>query len=64
MRLYTVREAAGVLRTSSNTVYDLIKKGAIIPLRLGRLKVSEQEPERFVNENQGRDLGNPGRRYD
>ena len=26
--------------------------------------VREQEPERFVNENQGRDLGNPGRRYD
>jgi hypothetical protein len=38
-------------------------KGAIIPLRLGRLKVIEQELERFVQENQGRDLGNPGRRY-
>lgn len=64
MRLYTVREAAGVLRTSRNTVYDLIKRGAIIPLRLGRLKVGEQEPDRFVNKNQGRDLDNPGRRYD
>jgi hypothetical protein len=38
-------------------------KGAIIPLRLGRLKVSEQELERFVQENQGRDLDNLGRRY-
>ena len=37
MVLLTVREAAGMLRISRNLAYDLVERGEIPAIRLGRL---------------------------
>jgi excisionase family DNA binding protein len=54
MFLYTVREAAKVLRVNHNKVYDLINEGKIIPLKLGSYKIPDYELERFVKTYQGK----------
>ena len=56
MVLYTVREAARVLRVNNNKVYELINTGKIIPLKLGSYKIPDYEIERFVKTNQGKEL--------
>ena len=54
--LYTVPEIAKLLKVNPNRVYDLINKGLLIGLKLGRIKVTHNELMRFLNENQGLDL--------
>lgn len=56
MQIYTVKEAAKILRVDAHKIYDLIGRGLITPLRLGRLKIPDYELERFVKENQGKQL--------
>lgn len=56
MALYTVKQASKMLQVNSNKVYDLINKGLIVPLKLGRLKIPDYELDRFIRDNQGKDL--------
>lgn len=54
--LYTVEEIASILKTNKNTIYDLIKKGHLIALKLGRYKITKYELIRFLKEYNGKDL--------
>lgn len=57
--LYTVDEAAELLKTSKDYVRALIKSGNLQALKLGRLKVTRTELLDFLNRNLGKDLTNP-----
>lgn len=47
--LYTTKEAAEVLATSRNAVYEMLKTGAIPYLRLnGSMKIRGTDLERFI----------------
>lgn len=39
--IYTVDEVASILKVNKNTVYDLIRSGNLIALKLGRLKITK-----------------------
>jgi excisionase family DNA binding protein len=54
--LYTVPEVAKILKVNQNKVLDLIKKGHLVALRLGRLKVTRFELLRFLRDYNGKDL--------
>lgn len=56
--LYTVPEVAKILKVNDHKVYDLIKKGYLTALKLGRFKVTKYEIIRFLKENNGKDLTN------
>lgn len=54
--LYTVEETAMILKVNKHTVYDLIKKGHLKAMKLGRIKVVKSELLRFIDEYNGKDL--------
>lgn len=54
--LYTVEEVAAILKVNKNTVYDLIRNGLLIALKLGRLKVTRTTLLRFLKDFNGKDL--------
>lgn len=54
--LFTVPEVAGILKVNSNKVYELFKAGLLVPLKLGRYKVSRSELIDFVEAYKGKDL--------
>lgn len=54
--LYTVEEVASILKVNKNTVYDLIRKGTLIALKLGRLKVTRTTLLKFLKDFDGKDL--------
>lgn len=54
--IYTVPEAAKILKVEQNTVRELIRKGYLVALKLGRLKIRKIEIERFLEWAQGKDL--------
>ncbi|MEG0297124.1 MAG: helix-turn-helix domain-containing protein [Clostridium sp.] len=56
--LFTVKEASKVLKVDQQTVRNLIGKGFIAGLKLGRLKVRKVEIERFLSWAEGKDLSN------
>jgi len=56
--LYTVSEAAELLKVNRNSVYDLLKKNVIRGLKLGSLKITRNELIKFLEENNGKDLSN------
>lgn len=56
MELYTIQEVAKKLKVNVNCVYDLIKHGHIIALKLGSKKVTSIELERFIKESNGKDF--------
>lgn len=56
LKLLKVKEAAAILRVNANKVYELIRKGHIRALKLGDLKITRFEIERFINEAVGRDF--------
>ena len=56
--LYTVDEVASILKVNKNTVYDLIKNGNLIALKLGRLKVTKVMLLKFLKDFNGKDLTN------
>lgn len=57
--LLDVAEVAKRLKCNRNTVYDLIKSGRLIGLKLGRMKVSTMELEDFMRRYAGHDLTDP-----
>lgn len=57
--LLEVAEVAKRLKCNRNKVYDLIKTGQLVGLKLGRMKVSTIELENFMIRNAGKDLTDP-----
>nr|WP_288564098.1 helix-turn-helix domain-containing protein [uncultured Romboutsia sp.] len=54
--LMTIPEAAERLSLTANTVYELIDSGQIQALKIRKLRISNAEINRFINENYGKDL--------
>lgn len=57
--VYTVPELATLLHTTNTTVRSLIKCGHIRAMKLGEIKVSQQEVERFLIKSANVDYTNP-----
>lgn len=56
MRLYKVIEVAEILGTTKQRVYQLIKYKHLSALKLGDLKITSIELERFITEADGKDF--------
>ena len=56
--VYTVHEVASILHSSPNYIYELIKRGLLPAIKLGSLKVLKTTLERFLIQNEGKDLSN------
>lgn len=54
--LYTVEEVAALLKVNKNAVYDLIRKGLLTALKLGRLKITKGTLLKFLMDYNGKDL--------
>lgn len=54
--IYTVQEVASILHSSPNFIYELIRKGYLPAIKLGSLKVLKSTLERFLIQNEGKDL--------
>lgn len=54
--LFTVKELKQIFKISEGDVYDLINKGELKAMKLGRLKVPYFEVERFLRDNLGREF--------
>ena len=54
--IYTVQEVASILHSSPNYIYELIRKGYLPAIKLGSLKVLKTTFERFLIQNEGKDL--------
>lgn len=46
--IYTVKEVAGVLKVNPSKVYELIRAGKLICLRLGQIKIRGSDLEQFI----------------
>lgn len=57
--LLDVSEVAKRLKVNKNTVYDLIKSGRLVGLKLGRMKVSTFELHDFMQRYAGKDVSDP-----
>lgn len=56
MKLYKIIEVAEILGTNKQRVYKLIRSKHLTALKLGDLKVSSYELERFIIEANGKDF--------
>ena len=54
--IYTVQEVASILHSSPNYIYELINVGYLPAIKLGSLKVLKTTLERFLIQNEGKDL--------
>lgn len=54
--LFTVPETSKILKVEQKTVRNLIAKGFLQALKLGRVKIRKVEIERFLQWAQGKDL--------
>lgn len=54
--LYTVKETAKILKTNTDYVYSLIKKGKLRCLKLGSFKIRKSTLEDFLLKYEGYDL--------
>ena len=54
--LYTVSEVAKLIKTNTNYVYELIKKGFLPALKLGSYKVRRVALLEFLEKYEGKDL--------
>ena len=54
--IYTAQEVAKILHSSPNYIYELIRKGYLPAIKLGSLKVLKTTLERFLIQNEGKDL--------
>ncbi|ENJ9652989.1 helix-turn-helix domain-containing protein [Clostridium botulinum] len=54
--LYTVEEVAIILNVNRNVVYDLIKKGHLQALKLGKLKITKSTLLKYLKDYKGKDL--------
>ena len=57
--IYTVAEAAGILKIGKNNVYSLIEAGVIPVLKLGGYKIRKSTLLEFVDKYEGYDLSDP-----
>ncbi len=57
--LYTVPEVAKLLKTNSDYVHKLRKSGLLPFLKLGQYKCRKEALDKFLAENEGKDLTNP-----
>lgn len=58
--LLTVKDVAKRLKVNVNYVYELIKKGHIEALRLGSMKITNVELDRFISNASGKDFSDLG----
>lgn len=58
LMLFTVSEVAKRLKVNKSTVYELIKQGHLKGLKLGSMKVTAAELEKFLTANNGKDFDN------
>lgn len=58
VELLNVSEVSKILKVNKNKVYELVRTGHLKALKIGSLKVSSEEVERFIRENTGKDLSN------
>lgn len=56
MELFTIREVSKRLKMNTSDTYKLIKSGNLQALKLGSLKVSSYELERFIRDATGKDF--------
>lgn len=56
--LYTVKETSKILKTNTDYVYALIKKGYLRCLKLGSYKIRKSTLEEFLAKYDGHDLTN------
>ncbi len=56
--IYTVQEVAKILHSSPNYIYSLIDKGYLPAIKLGSIKILKSTLEKFLLENEGKDLSN------
>lgn len=54
--LYTVKETSKLLKTNTNYVYELIKRGMLPALKLGSFKIRRTTILNFLEQNEGKDL--------
>ncbi len=54
--IYTVQETAKILHSSPNYIYLLIEKGYLPAIKLGSIKILKTTLEKFLIENEGKDL--------
>lgn len=61
MELYTIEEAAKLLKTGKNTIYAMLREEVIQALYLGRVKIPDYELERWSRANLGKrvDINDP-----
>lgn len=57
--VYTVEEAAKLLKTNSNTVYELIRAKQLPGLKLGRIKIRRVALLEFLEKNEWKDIRDP-----
>lgn len=57
--LYTVPEAAALLKCGSKQIYTYISAGLLPAMKLGRLKIRPAAIERFLAKWEGYDLTDP-----
>ena len=57
--LYTMPEIAQLLKTNVDYVHKLRKSGVLKCIKLGSYKVRKAELERFLADNEGKDLTDP-----
>lgn len=56
--IYTVQEVAKILHSNPNYIYSLIDKGYLPAIKLGSIKILKSTLEKFLLENEGKDLSN------
>ena len=54
--LFTVAEVAKLLKTNTNYVYELIRKGFLPALKLGSFKIRKSALLEFLEKYEGQDL--------
>ena len=57
--VYTVEEAAKLLKTNTTTVYQLIRAKQLPALKLGRIKIRRVALLEFLEKNEWKDISDP-----
>ena len=59
--VYTTQEVAKILHSSPNYIYELINKGYLPAIKLGSVKILKSSLEKFLIQNEGKDLSDTNR---
>lgn len=54
--IYTVKEAAGILRVGTHYIYKLINLGMMPYIKLGSIKIRESDIKNFLDRYAGKDV--------